>query len=180
MHTARLCFIILLTFGCAKSVPQPPSSTRITAETHTVQASGQPTEAELTLHAQNGVSLVVDLRGSSEDRGFNEEAVVEKLGMTYISLPITSRDDLTLEHARELDQILSRAQGPALLHCRSGNRVGALVALRAGLDLELSTDSALEIGREHGLTSLEEHARGILEQRTLAPTGDGPSSSSGE
>ena len=174
MHTARLYFIILMTFGCAKGVPPTPSSPGSTAEPHAIQVSGQPTGAELTLHAQNGVSLVVDLRGSSEDRGIEEEAIVETLGMTYISLPITSRDDLTLEHARELDQILSSAQGPALLHCRSGNRVGALVALRAGLDPELSTDSAIEIGREHGLTSLEEHTRGILEQRTPAPIGDAP------
>ena len=93
--------------------------------------------------------------------------------MAYISLPITSRDDLNLEHATALDQILSSAQGAVLIHCRSGNRVGALMALRAGLDPELSTDSALEIGRMHGLTSLEEHTRSVLQQRKPATTGYG-------
>ncbi len=50
--------------------------------------------------------------------------------------------------------MLAGIEGPVLLHCRTGNRVGALLALRASMQ-GASDEEALEIGRKAGLGSLE-------------------------
>jgi len=44
---------------------------------------------------------------------------------------------------------------PVLVHCMSGNRVGALFALRAFWLQGMSAVEALAVGRRYGLTKLE-------------------------
>ena len=105
--------------------------------------------------ADAGYSTVIDMRAPDEDRGLDEPRTIEALGMTYVAFPIASADDISFEKAAELDEILRGADGPILVHCASGNRVGALFALRArnnGADSE----DALAIGKAAGLTRLEE------------------------
>jgi len=121
-------------------------------------ASGQPDEAMLQAVAEAGFSAVVDLRAAVEERGFDERKEVERLGMLYAVLPIASADDITLDKAAVLDQILAQNEGPVLLHCASGNRVGALYALREKL-LGASNSEALAVGRAAGMTRLESVVR---------------------
>jgi len=111
--------------------------------------SGQPDEAALRVFAGSGYAAVIDLRLPEEDRGIDEKAVVEDLGMNYVSLPI-GRDDLTFEKAAALDELLASYDDPVLLHCRSGGRVGALLALRASAN-GADDDAAIEAGRRGGL-----------------------------
>lgn len=125
-----------------------------------ITAAGQPDAAALEVFARQGYAAVIDLRTEGEDRGLDEKAVVEGLGMEYVVLPIT-RDDINFDSAKELDRLLSRYDEPVLVHCASSNRVGALLALRlyqATGDAEL----ALEMGRAGGLTSLEGTVKEVL------------------
>jgi len=71
-------------------------------------ASAQPDEAALRVFADSGYAAVIDLRTPGEDRGIDEKAVVEGLGMNYVSLPV-GRDDITFEKAAELDELLAGA-----------------------------------------------------------------------
>ncbi|MCH8301866.1 MAG: tyrosine-protein phosphatase [Proteobacteria bacterium] len=121
-------------------------------------ASGQPDEAMLQTIAELGFSAVVDLRAADEERGFDEQKAIERLGMEYVLLPIASADDITFDKAAVLDQILADNQGPVLIHCASGNRVGALFALREIL-LGASNDEALALGKTAGMTRLESVVR---------------------
>lgn len=121
-------------------------------------ASGQPDGAMLRALAEAGFSTVVDMRAADEDRGFDEQKEIERLGMAYVLLPIASADDITLDKAAVLDQILAENKGPVLLHCASGNRVGALYALREIL-YDASNDEALAAGKAAGLTRLESVVR---------------------
>jgi uncharacterized protein (TIGR01244 family) len=130
---------------------------------------GQPTEEQLSHLAANGLSRVVDLRGEDEDRGLDERAVAESLGLEYVAIPIPDRASLNWTAAAELNALLSSDQGTVLVHCRSGNRAGAVFALSASLDGESSVEAALEIGRAHGLTSLEEHVLPLLESGPPIP-----------
>ena len=75
--------------------------------------------------------------------------------MHYVALPIESKDAISFENARKLDALLEEYPGPVLVHCGSGNRVGALLALRASLD-GADDESALATGLDGGLTGLEE------------------------
>lgn len=119
-----------------------------------VTSAGQPNEAALEVFAEAGYATVIDLRGEGEDRGFDEAAVVEDLGLHYVTLPIENGDAISFENARKLDALLKEYPGPVLVHCGSGNRVGALLALRASLE-GADDERALAVGREGGLTGLE-------------------------
>ena len=123
-------------------------------------ASGQPDEAALKVFADSGYAAVIDLRTSGESRGLDEPAVVEGLGMDYVSLPI-GRDGITFDNARSLDDLIRDYDQPVLVHCGSSNRVGALLALRAKL-AGADDESAIDAGRRGGLTSLEDKVREVL------------------
>jgi len=125
-------------------------------------ASGQPDEAMLQAISAAGFSTVVDMRSAKEDRGFDEQKEIERLGMAYVLLPIGSADDITLDNAAVLDQILAENEGPVLLHCASGNRVGALYALREKMH-GASNDDALAVGKAAGMTRLEKVVRERLD-----------------
>lgn len=125
-----------------------------------ITSAGQPDRAALEIFADAGYATIIDLRGAGENRGFEEAAVVEELGMHYVNLPIEGMDAISFENARKLDALLQEHPGPVLVHCGSGNRVGALLALRASLD-GADDESALAIGREGGLTRLE----GVVRER---------------
>jgi protein tyrosine phosphatase (PTP) superfamily phosphohydrolase (DUF442 family) len=125
-----------------------------------VTSAGQPDEAALEVFADSGYATVIDLRGAGEDRGFDEAATVEELGLHYVTMPIDDKDAISYDNARRLDKLRDEYPGPALVHCGSGNRVGALLALRASLD-GADDATALALGREGGLTSLE----GVVRER---------------
>ena len=71
--------------------------------------------------------------------------------------------DLSLENARALKQLLDNAGHPVLVHCASGNRVGALLALAAADSGEMAADAAIEFGRAAGLTGAEPRVREVLD-----------------
>ena len=121
-----------------------------------VTSSGQPDQAAFEVFSESGYVAVIDLRGAEEDRGMvDEQAAITNLGMDYVLLPIENEDAINFENAAKLDELIASYDGPVLVHCGSGNRVGALLALRhsqAG-----ATDAeALEHGSEGGLTRLED------------------------
>ena len=148
---AAPAYVDVAEISASGEVPEAPA----------IASAGQPDEAALRAFADAGYSAVIDLRGPQEDRGLDDEkATVEGLGMDYIALPITGRDALSFESASELDAILQGIDGPVLVHCGSGNRVGALLALRHSSQ-GAGDEAALELGRNAGLTGLE----GLVKER---------------
>ena len=127
-------------------------------------SSGQPDADALAVFAESGYEAVIDLRGPEEDRGFDEPAAVEALGLDYVSLPVLGKEGISFENAKKLDDLLGQYEGPVLVHCGSGNRVGALLALsksRAGADDEV----AIAYGQSAGLTRLEAITRERLAEK---------------
>lgn len=128
-------------------------------------STSQPDAEVLDLVAARGFVAVIDLRGESEDRGIDEQAAVESRGMRYVSLPIPSPEDATFENAAALEDVLAALgaehDGPVLLHCYSGNRVGSLFALIANSQGESAKD-ALALGKRARLTRWEPEVRGKL------------------
>lgn len=115
---------------------------------------GQPTPEVLAKAASQGYRTIIDLRTPGEDRGYDEAAEVERLGMTYVTLAIGGAEALTAANAEALSAALNTEEAPILLHCGSGNRVGALLALKAFHVDGSDADTALEFGRAAGMTSL--------------------------
>jgi len=119
-----------------------------------ITTAGQPSAEQLAAAAKSGFKTVIDLRGVSEDRGIDERSTVEKLGMSYVTLPVEGAGGVTYANAAALDKLLAGVEGPVLIHCASGNRAGALLALRDKLD-GADDKSALALGVASGLTSLK-------------------------
>lgn len=118
---------------------------------------GRPRPEHLAAAAQRGVKVVVNLCPPAEAADYDEAAAVTALGMRYINIPVAGPADLTLENAQHLAAALSGtgAGQRALLHCASGNRAGALLALKASYVDGKSPAEALAIGRAAGLRALE-------------------------
>ena len=119
---------------------------------------GQPDQAQLAQFAKDGGAVVIDLRTAQEERGLDEPKAVAELGLRYVSLPIDSHTGITADNARALHEALAAATGPVLLHCRTGNRVGALLALDA-VAQGSSSEQALELARRAGVDVLEPELR---------------------
>lgn len=128
-----------------------------------IVAGAQPTQADLAKLKEAGVKTVIDLRAAVEDHGFDEVAAAKELGLVYVTLPIAGPADLTPDNARKLDSLLAEQPGRAFVHCASGNRVGALIALRAAAAGE-PAEEAIALGKKAGLRSLEDVVR-----RELSP-----------
>jgi uncharacterized protein (TIGR01244 family) len=120
-------------------------------------AGGQPTEDELAALAEQGFETVINMRMPDEDA--TTEEVAEALGMNYVSLPIDGSAGLTEENAIAFAELLGELDGPAVVHCGSGNRVGAMYALKAFYVDGMSPEEALAVGQEAGLTRLEGSVR---------------------
>lgn len=118
-----------------------------------VVTGGQIDSAGLTALRREGVKTVLDLRAADEDRGFDEPAVARAERLDYVALPVTAGtlDDRTFDRFRKLMSDDSR--GSILVHCASGNRVGAVMIPYLVLDRGLSVDSALAVTRRGGLKS---------------------------
>lgn len=115
--------------------------------------------------AAAGIEHIINLQPESE-LSFDEKSVVEAAGMHYTHLPISGADDLKQLNLLQFDQALRAHHGKkTLLHCGSGNRVGACVALRAGWLRGRKMDTAMQRGKDHGLDNLEEEVR----MRLLVP-----------
>lgn len=127
-----------------------------------VSAAGQPDEAALQVFAESGYAAVIDLRTESEDRGFDEAAVVADLGMDYVSLPIAGSAAINTENAMKLEALIASYDGPVLVHCASSNRVGALLAI-ADYENNGDRDTALAKGKAAGMTGLEGRVEEILD-----------------
>lgn len=130
-----------------------------------ITSAGQPDEKALKVFADSGYRVVIDMRGPDEDRGMDDfEGAVEATGMQYLALPIVREDQVSLETAAKLDALLQGIDGPVLIHCASGNRVGAVLALRRSLN-GASDEESLRFGKDAGMTRLEPRVREVLESK---------------
>ena len=116
---------------------------------------GVPTAEQIERLAARGVATVIDLRHPSELRNDHVAEAAAGHGMRYLNLPVAGADGLTRENAERLRSALDASEGEVLLHCGSGNRVGALLALMAHYEEGLPRRQALELGRQAGLKALE-------------------------
>lgn len=127
-------------------------------------SGGQPGPEQLEAAAQAGVGQVINLRPTWEDAGYDEAAKATELGLSYEVLGISGPQDLSPENARKLDELLAQGNGnTTLVHCASGNRVGALMALRAAWVYNKPKAEALDIGRRWGMTNAEAAVSQLLD-----------------
>jgi uncharacterized protein (TIGR01244 family) len=133
---------------------------------------GQPTLAQLAAIHDQGYKTVINMR-QPEEAGSTRPEDVEALGMAYVPLPINGAEGVNEENARRLAEVLEEAGRPVVVHCGSGNRVGALFAMKAFLLDGEAAEKALAIGKAAGLTRLEPVVReklGLAEEAEKDPS----------
>jgi uncharacterized protein (TIGR01244 family) len=124
-----------------------------------VTVAGRLAPKDIKSLRQAGVRYVVDLTADAETPEFDEAAAVRTAGIGYANLPIRGAADLTRQNVAAFDDLLRGATRPMLVHCASGNRVGAMVALRAAWIDGSPVEEAVSLGKAWGLKGLETEVR---------------------
>ncbi len=123
-------------------------------------STGAIDQSDIAALKRAGVGEVINLRADSESPHFDEASAVRDAGMRYRHLPIHGPQGLTRANVQRFDELLrSAGDRLTLVHCSSGNRVGAMIALREAWILHSSPQAALAEGRRWGLKGLEPEVR---------------------
>lgn len=128
---------------------------------------GQPTEDQLKSMAADGLSFVLDLRAENENRGFDEQAALQSLDVPYLNVPVDAERLAMPETFERFIQAMDKVDGPVLVHCASGNRVGALYYAYLVAGKGVDREEARTRAKENGLRSaaLEKAVDGYLDSR---------------
>ena len=124
-----------------------------------VLSGGQPSPEQLEAVQEAGFRTVINLRAPGEPHTAEEPELVDRLGLDYLSIPVRGAAGMTEDNARALAKALEESEGPVLLHCSSGNRIGGLFALMAFYVDGKGVEEAIEIGLASGMTRLEPAVR---------------------
>lgn len=117
---------------------------------------GQPTPEQLKAIQEAGYRMIITLRADSERGDEGERATVERLGMKFVRIPVAGAAGLTEDNARSLGKALVGEDVlPAVVHCASGQRVSALLGLKAFVVDRVSAAAAIDLAKRLGLTRLE-------------------------
>ena len=119
-----------------------------------VLSTGQPTADQFQIMANSGVKHVINLRTPGEDAGFDERATVESLGMTYHNIPVSVGDGgINSSNSDSLQALLEQFENEGIVvHCATGNRVGALISV-SEFEEGRNIDNSIAEGARWGMTS---------------------------
>ncbi len=131
-----------------------------------VYLGAQPKEDDLAKFKEAGVKSVINLRAEGENKDFDEMKSCAEAGLTYNNPGFNSAATLTdpiIDRVRSL--LTSETKDPVLLHCASGNRVGAVWLAYRVLDEKAPYEQALTEAKAIGLksTDLESKVRTYIE-----------------
>lgn len=154
--------------------PEPPAVKKLQISSVTNSSSvgklilaGQPTKEGFAALDDDGVQTVIDLRTPGEI-DWDEPQVVRGLGMEYRRVPFNGAEALTEEIFDQVRELLREPNdGKKLLHCGSGNRVGAVWLPYRVLDQGVPWEVAVEEARAVGLRTpeYEQHAKEYIDNR---------------
>ncbi len=159
-----IAIIAIALSGCSRSLHQASftTATPVTdwggvknlSHDSGVYFGGQPTADAIGTAQKMGIKVVVNLRSDQEMAAmdFDEAALVERLGMKYVAIPITMKTFGPAD-TDALKDVLKKTSGPVLIHCGSSNRVGALWAMYLHRHRGVALDDAIALGRKAGLRS---------------------------
>ncbi len=119
--------------------------------------AAQPDENTAALFKEQGFDLVINLRDISENIGFDEKALVEAQGITYMHIPYLNTDEARMINNDALSAVKTALDDAAdnnqkvLLHCSHGLRAASTVGLILYRDYGYSKEAAEEIAKSVGM-----------------------------
>lgn len=116
-----------------------------------VGTCGQPTEDGWKEIVQKGYKTVLNLR-TAEEGAEGERAIVEKLGLKYVNIPI-SPSTINDQAAGKFREVMrDKSSEPIFVHCRTASRVGGMMILYLVLDQKMSLEKAEKQAHQIGFT----------------------------
>lgn len=121
---------------------------------------GQPSMKQLEAIHQAGYRTVVSLRPESERGDEGERALLERLQLEFVLIPVAGPSGLTESNARALNRALRGQDAlPAVVHCSTGQRAAALLGLEAFVVDRMPPQAAIDLAKRLGLRKLENALR---------------------
>lgn len=133
-----------------------------------VYLAGQPQPEDFRKSGADGIKTVVSLR-QPDELDWDEAAIVQQVGMEYLSIPFQSPKSLTDEVFDEVRRVLNdKKKRPMILHCHSANRVGAVWLVHRVLDGGVAYAKALAEAKQVGLRlpAYEQKAKVYIKRRS--------------
>ena len=117
----------------------------------TVVTGGQPSAAHFRALKDAGVEVVLDIRDPMEPRGFDEQALMDELGLEYRVVTVSDAH-LTDQTLGAITEVMRQNDGrQVLVHCASGNRVGGALIPWLILDQAMTEEEATMAAMRMGL-----------------------------
>ena len=122
--------------------------------------SAQPDAAGINAAKDAGVEVVINLR-SPKEMDWDEAGAVTQAGLTYYQVPISGEGPAFDQNSMQRISALVKKhhRQPVWLHCSSGNRASAWLAVHLAQDHRMDIDQSIELARKAGLTNAELEAR---------------------
>jgi len=122
---------------------------------------GQPSPEQVEALMDVGFERFISLRPAGEDgAGWEEDALP---GASFARLPISGAGDLTRENVERFAELMEEhGAANSVVYCASGNRVGALMALKAAWIDGVAPSDALALGTAAGMTRLQPAVEALL------------------
>ena len=119
-----------------------------------VYIAAQPTTDDLDAWAAQGVTTVVNFRSQAETAAlpFSASAESEARGMRYLDIPMGGADGVSPDIRTRLTALLADAEGPVVLHCRTGMRAANAYAAHLLAEGEASGEDLADFGWPGGLS----------------------------
>jgi uncharacterized protein (TIGR01244 family) len=115
--------------------------------------AAQPTPEDLDAWAAQGVTIVVNLRSRAEtaELPFDPAAEAAARGLNYSEIPMGGSDGVSPDIVDQLAAILKDAEGPVVLHCRTGSRAAHAYAAYLQSQGEADATDLADFGWPGGL-----------------------------
>jgi uncharacterized protein (TIGR01244 family) len=117
--------------------------------------AAQPTLEDLDAWAARGVTTVVNLRSRAEtaELPFDSAAEAAARGLRYTEIPMGGADGVSPDIVDRLADLLRDAEGPVVLHCRSGSRAAHAYAAYLRSEGEADAEDLADFGFPGGLSA---------------------------
>ncbi len=115
----------------------------------------QPDKATIGMLNDQGISMVINIRGEAEDEGYDERKAVEEQGIPFIQIPYMKGRDINpdaLEEILGLIDMTGKNGNKIMLHCTHSQRAGSVLGaalVKAGH----SREEANAIAKDAGMRS---------------------------
>lgn len=129
---------------------------------------GQPSIDALRHLAGDGYQVILSTRGEGEVP-WDEKAVVDSLGMRFVTIPMPSPvNEITDLQVELFDDVMTGSEGRVVLHCGSGNRASGLWAVWLVEKEGVAPEVAIKLAEQTGMKGV----RAVVERRLgIEPTG---------